>query len=480
MGKVVVQPPESTLISSDPFAADGTNFAYLFSYQGMVYVGPNASGTGAVRMAPDGSSPTSIFWQPEVNTSLLNGARNLAYQLPFAPVCHTIGTPGCLASTTACGPDNENGRAMFASGTINGTEWYLVTGASQTTGSRYLYMTNPSFPLAAGGYDDLAFVQIQAGQFSSTRMMTAAHVFQNKLYLGFLDNSGRVPASQQQAPILNVLSTMPALPGYIAAAGTDLLNLQGLYLPAVGVQGLPASNNGQTWLMIDSITDLNGALYVANNGGIARSVGAPAPCNAGGCANWADATPSAPAWSSKTSVVVDSTVLGTLQPAQRAVPAMVAFGGRLFAARNTTTGPQLWSCDPSKGSDPQQCEQGDWTLLAPNSTGDTLLTQFDSTANTAITLLAATSMHLYVGFNSASGIQIFRTALPTASARSDFTGQLGCDASQSACPGIGGTGLGAALTRIFDGHVFTWSGAEWVYLAAGDGSTGPKVYRLTP
>jgi hypothetical protein len=469
---VLVQPPESAQIANDPFAGDGTNFAYLFSYQGMVYAGPNQSGSGAVRMAPDGSGATAINWQLEVDTSAANPARNLAYQPPNPPICHTIGTPGCVSGTTACGPDNESGRAIFASGTVAGTEWYLLTGPSSAGGSRYAYLTNPGFPLASGGYDDLAFVQIEGGQFGSAHMITAAYFFQDKVYLGFL-------GTQQDAPVLNALSRMPALPGYVAAAGTDLVDLQGVKLPAIGAQGSPG-NKSTTWAMIDAISDLNGSLYVANNGGIARSVGAPAPCNGTGCATWANATPSTGAWTGKTSVTVDGSVLGSLQPAQRAVPAMVPFGGQLFAARNTTTGPQLWSCKPSSGSDPLQCDPGDWTLVAPNSSGDTLLTQFNSSSNSAITLLVATSSHLFVGFNSAGGIQIFRTALPTARARADFTGQAGCDASQPTCAGIGGAGLGAGLTRIFDARAFSLGGAEWLYLAAGDGTAGPKVYRLAP
>jgi hypothetical protein len=445
----------------------------------MLYAGPNRDGTGAVRMAPDGTGATSIDWQLEVNTDPANPARNLMYQWPFAPICHTIGSSGCVANTTACGPDNESGRAMFASGNVRGTEWYLVSGPSTSGGSRYLYMTNPGFPLASGGYDDLAFVQVQAGQVGSTRMMTAAHFFQDQLFIGFLDSSGTVPVSQQYAPVLNAISTMPALPGYIATAGADLVDLQGVKLPALGTRGSPG-NNGHSWLMIDSMTDLNGSLYAANNGGIARSVGAPTPCTATGCANWANATPSATAWSGKTAVTVDGSVLGSLQPSQRAVPAMVLFGAHLFAARNTTSGPQLWSCDPAKGADAQQCEPGDWTLVAPNLAGDTLLTQFDSSANAAITLLVATTSHLYVGFDSPNGVQIFRTALPSASAQSDFTGQSGCDASQAGCAGIGGGGLGAGLTRMFDGHAFTYAGNEWVYLSAGTGSAGPRVYRLAP
>jgi hypothetical protein len=272
---------------------------------------------------------------------------------------------------------------------------------------------------------------------------------------------------------------MPALPGSVAALGTDLVDLGAVKMPALGTKGAPA-NNSSSWLMIDSITDLNGSLYVANNGGIARSIGAPAACNPVGCGNWSNATPSAAQWGNRWSVSVDGSVLGSLQPSQRAVPAMVVFGGHLFAARNTTNGPQLWSCDPTKGSDPQQCEPGDWSFVAANSSGDNQLTQFHSTNNNAITLLVATATHLYVGFDSAAGVQVFRTALPSAAAESDFTGQSGCDASQTGCGGIGGNGLGAGLTHIFDGHAFTYAGSEWVYLSAGTGSAGPAVYRLAP
>src|SRR5207248_2424704 len=118
-----------------------------------------------------------------------------------------------------------------------------------------------------------------------------------------------------------------------------------------------------------------------NNGGIVRSVGSPTPCAAPGCSNWANATPSAAAWGGKTPVTVDNKVLGTLEPAQRAVPGLVTFGGRLFAARNTTAGPQLWSCNPALGANAQQCEPGDWSLVAANSSGDAQLTQFNDAGN---------------------------------------------------------------------------------------------------
>ena len=475
----VSTPPESAQLSADPFSADGSTFSYLFSYQGMVYLGPNKSGTAAVRMAPDGSSLQTVSWQLEVDqvTPARNGVYVTSPSNPTPPPCHTIGSATCKQGTAACGPDNEFGRGLLISGVVSGVEWYALSGPSPTGGSRYVYLTNGTLPLAAGGYDDLAFVQIASGQTGAARMISSGAFANDRLYLGLFDEGGSF--TPPTAPVLNAVVTMPALPGYVASASTDLINLQAVNLPAVGASGIPA-NSGKIWLMIDSMASLGTSLYVANNGGIARSVGSPTPCATPGCANWANATPSPATWTAKTSVTIDKTVLGALEPAEKAVPGMVAFGSRFFAARNTTTGPQLWSCNPALGADPAQCESGDWSLVAPNSSGDTQLTQFNNASNSAITLLVATAQHLYLGFNDAAGVQIFRTAIPSASARSDFTGQAGCNAATASCRGLGGDGLGAGATRLFDGHAFTYSQLEWVYLSAGDGSTAPRIFRLAP
>ena len=47
-----------------------------------------------------------------------------------------------------------------------------------------------------------------------------------------------------------------------------------------------------------------------------------------------------------------------------------------------------------------QCDPGDWSLIAANSSGDTQLSQFNNPNNTHISLLAATQTHLYVGFDN--------------------------------------------------------------------------------
>ena len=149
------------------------------------------------------------------------------------------------------------------------------------------------------------------------------------------------------------------------------------------------------------------------------------------------------------------------------------------------------ACTPSSGT---QCSPTDWSLVAANSAGKAQLTQFNDPANTAITLLAATSQHLYVGFNNATrGVVLYRGALPQPPANagpldiSNFSGRLGgpavdaaCTAGpDGACAGFGGDGLGIGATRIFDAKVLSLSGTENLYLAAGTGTSPVVVYRAT-
>src|SRR5207253_7461033 len=162
-----------------------------------------------------------------------------------------------------------------------------------------------------------------------------------------------------------------------------------------------------------------------------------------------------------------TTKTSDLEPADRAVPAFASFGGRLYAARNSTTGPQLWSCDPARGGSATQCDSGDWSLVAPNTSGDTQATQFNDANNASVTLLAATSRHLYVGFNnSVRGVVVYRTANTAPASMADFTGRLGCGANTSGSAGIGGDGMGAALTRLYDGRVHKYGAPDYQIMAA--------------
>jgi hypothetical protein len=237
--------------------------------------------------------------------------------------------------------------------------------------------------------------------------------------------------------------------------------------------------------MIDSIADFNDRLYVANNGGIARSTTNQPLDYSQNPGHWTAATPSVAGYTAKTSITTDKTA--DLEPADKAVPAMASFGGRLYSARNTSTGPQLWACTPDIVAGPApatatDCDPGDWQLIAPNTAGDTLLTQFNNPSNTHITLLQASSSHLYVGFdNPVDGIVLFRTFNPTASAAADFEGEGGCPADQhpSGCAGLNGNGFGDGTnTRIFSSALIGVGGKDYLYIIVGNGTDPVKLYAI--
>jgi hypothetical protein len=451
---------EAAPVTTDPFL-DGTAFSFIFAYDGQLWLGPAANGSGAVRMDFDGRNPETVGWQLEHDSA----ARNTAWTgIPAT----TIGSRGCGPNTKACGPDNESGRGLFFSGVVAGTEWLGLAGAHANSGTdyaRFVYLSSTQFPATPAGGTHFAYVDLVNDIPSSANSLTSAAVFHDRLYLGFQDGSG-------QSPVLAALTQMPSLPGF--TPGSSLVDLGATNMPGVG--------GGS---MIDSMTVFgtapNDALYLANADGLTRSTSTnPGQCQLVLlvliCPDWTSVTPSNSSYVTRTSV--SSGKFSDLEPADRAVPAMAAFGGHLFVARNTTSGPQLWSCAPASSGNSTQCDSGDWSLVAPNTTGDTKLTQFNDSNNASLTLLTATPQHLYVGFNNASrGVVIYRTAM-AAPAIGNFAGRVGCAATGPGCAGLGGDGMGAGLTRIYDGKALQFAGSDYLYVAAGTGAAAVRVYRI--
>ncbi|MBS1151711.1 MAG: Flagellar hook-length control protein FliK, partial [Myxococcaceae bacterium] len=334
---------EVVWLATDPFA-DGTSFAFVFSYGGKVWLGPRKTGLGAVSMNPDGTGAAnhSFSFARDVG----GGA---SHSNPSAAPYPSIGAQGCTINTPACGPNNENGRGLFFSQTLFGVEVLGVAGAHPTTRLEYVYFSSDTDPTI-----DFRFVDLSTGVGGATRGLSAAHAFNNRLYLGFPDSIGTRPyllalVSPVPAPGLNaVIANQPA-------AGVDLLDLAAHQLPGLGQNG---GNNAPTQL-IDTLTDFNDRLYVANNGGIIRST-TNSPLGPGVApADWSPTTPSAASFTARTSVTTPK--VSELLPADKAFPAIVAYQGRLYAARNTTAGPQLWACTP--GAD-TFCAPGEWALIA--------------------------------------------------------------------------------------------------------------------
>jgi hypothetical protein len=347
---------------------------------------------------------------------------------------------------------------------MDGQEWLFI-GGSRSGGTYYLYATS-----SAASPLDFSYLDLHYGQGGFAHAISTASVIGGRLYVA---HAGQVGANTA-APLLRVLTTAPAYPGIDPPSfGATLDDLHAEYIPGIGTQAGHAAGN----LDVDAVAGFGSSVYVANDGGLARSTSAP-PARAtrtGG--EWVSCTPSDPRWSAKTSLPLAATF--DLEPADHAVPAFAVFGGRLFAIRNTTAGPQLWSCDPGLSGDATACDPADWSLAAANATGDRALTQLGDPGNAAATLLLATPSRLYVGFDDASGVQIFRTTSATPAAR-DFEGQGGCAAGTAGCRGLGGVGLGdpAGNTRIYDAKVLTFGGTSAVYVSVGNGAGPVRVYRL--
>jgi len=433
---------EAALVAKQPFG-DNSTFANLFAYRGYLYTGPNAAGTGGARMQPDGTGRELLSFTLNEDSTGFASLNTAGGPYP------SFGAGGCKANTLACGPDNENARGFFGAVSFLGDEWLLGSGALTAGNFFRFYATNDAMTAP-----DFSYVDTSALVNNGMRTVTAAVVKGNKLYVGLLGTGGTRPG-------LVALSRSPAVPG-IDATSADMENLQAENMPAIGKSATTVS-------LIDSMIVFNDRIYVFNNGGCARS-------------NATDATPSTwinctPAGSFPTRTSVTTTKNGDFIPADKAFPAVTIWNGRLFAGRNTTAGPQLWMCDP--GAD-GQCSASEWRLVAANVKLDSTLTQFDDAGNKSISLLAATSSHLYVGFDNAAGVQIYRAATATPINQADFAGAAGCNASQhtAGCAGIGGAGLGAGATKFFDGKALTFSSGEQLFVAAGDGAAAARLFRF--
>jgi len=441
---------ESLLVAADPFG-DGSAFAYVVGYQGSVVLGPNRNGTRAARFPP-GGGPVELldFRFPRDTTG--NSSRNSS-PAPY----RSIGATGCTANTAACGPDNEDGRGQLEAVTFGGTQFLVISGARTGGDLDYVYMTTDTDTTL-----DFRYVDLSTALGGGTVGVSAIAATANRCYLGFPDGGG-------SRPYLLGLETTPPSPG-LDATSFQVVDLEAKDMPNFQTTGAE---------IVDAIANVGGLIHVFQDGGWMRAAVATPRSYRDFPSDWRVMTPSSSQYSSLTSIT--TTKFADLLPTDRAVPQAAVFGGRLFVARNTTAGPQLWSCNPAGPPDTTACDPGDWTLIARNAVGNTLLSQFDDTTRTRVTMLVATPTHLYVGFDDADGAVVYRTSDPAATTLADFTGRLGCTADQgpTMCPGLGGAGFGATTnTRILDADALTFGGASAVYVTTGDGSGPLSVYVL--
>ncbi|MBF5042033.1 hypothetical protein FGE12_06475 [Aggregicoccus sp. 17bor-14] len=448
-------------LAADPFA-DGTSFSFLATYGGRLLLGPSKNGTGAVAMNADGTGAQSLAFSLPRDPGTGKATSNKA-AAPYP----SIGATGCAKDTLACGPDNEDGRGVFFSGVGGGSEFLGVAGGRSAGDWNYVYLTRDS-----SGPLRFSFVDLKdAPPGPATRGVSSARFVNGALYLGLPDDGGN-------RPYFIRLRTFPSGQGggLDAVGGTDALNLDLDDVPTMGVNGSP--KNAASTIGVDALGDFGGLLYLANNGGWLRATVAEPRSYVASPADWKLVTPTAAAYGAHVSQELPRSA--DLEPADKAVPFFAVLQGRLYAARNTLSGPQLWVCNPATVAPLADCDAGDWQLFAPNTTGTLTLSQFNTAANAQVTLLAASTTRLYVGFNNAGGAVVYRSKDAAPASAADFEGQGGCAAAQGAgsCPGLGGNGLGAGAQRLYDSAVLRSSGRDFVYVTAGSPGAPVRVFRI--
>ncbi|WNG33616.1 hypothetical protein F0U61_08245 [Archangium violaceum] len=467
-------------VQVDPFA-DGVASTSVVSYRGRLYLGTNAHGTRAVGMDLDGIRPDDLDFRFRKDTQNLAGSSSSNSAGSLFP---SIGFAGCQGNTFQCGPDNEDGRALFASGSLDGTEWLMVGGTRSGGGLDYVYLSRDDDATLDMKYVDLS----QALDGTSVQSFSAMGFLEGRAYLGMPSRDG------SRRPELLALLRAPAVDargleargngikgGACKPSAHDVCNLSAHRMPGIGAAGSPA-NLART-VGIDFVGEFNGRLYLGNNGGLVRATVTQPLDYESAPEHWVSITPSAPEYLAKESVTTDKTV--DLEPSDRAWSRMVVFKGHVYLGRNTTEGPQLWRCEPARVSGPapataEACDEGDWVLVAANGQGDTQLSQFDNPNNTRLTLLTVNRGHLYVGFdNAVEGVVVYRSAVAPAH-RSDFTGQDGCSAAMAGCAGLGGNGFGqpSLHTRFGDAASVDSGDHGVLYVPVSGGPGAPvRLYR---
>ncbi len=509
-------------ISTDPFG-DNAYFGYVMSYFNKIYVGPNTNGNAASRFNPDGSSPETMSFQFTKDTSTTNSTGTSANPATSrdggtaVPPYVTMGHTGCTATgattaaniATGCGPNGEDGRGLFVSGVISGTEYLFITGGKTGGNDDYLYYTTDTDTALNFNYLDASAI-FNSASIVGNKGTESIAIMNNRIYW-------MSPGDRTARPYFVKIKTV----GQDLANSTDgdFMNIR--YMTGFGGASSTAPNKADK--LGGTLFGFNDRMYLANSGsnstdgascdsgtsysasckqtgGIIRSTNNdPAACTAADtCPGWTDITPTSAKFYQYFTIVLLK--VADLIPAERPIPAFESFNSKLYMIRNACTTrlqertcsnaapcsddvacpsgnevPQLWKCDPTNaGADatnPTTCESGEWSLVAENaSTGKT---NMNVSTNKKVSVLVKNGSQLYMGYdNATTGIQMWRT-------KSGVTNP----ATESDFEPIGGNGFGDTSNNLelYSAVSLEQSGSYYVYVTAGRPGSTPvqplRVYR---
>ncbi|MBM9579257.1 Ig-like domain-containing protein [Leptospira sp. 201903070] len=499
-------------IANNPFA-DDSSFGYLTGYNGRIYIGPNTNGNQAVRFNYDGTLPESVSFSFTKDTTSSGGSgvsSNSASSRDGGigvPPYVTIGHTGCSINnadqTTGCGPDNEDGRGVFSTGSLGGIEHILMAGSRSSENFNYLYYSSDTDSGLDFKYIDMGSITgtVTAGTSSIT-------VMNDRIYSGFAKRNQNTNSPDFGKITFNSSDTSRCTIGNNCNAndGTRGDRFRIDRMPYFGGGSSEGNNSHINWAYyvgIDSLFVFNGRIYAANggfpnsshNGSIIRSTnGNPTPCDdLDSCNNWTDVAPRSDSkWhngSDNNWFSLELTKYYDLIPADKAFSQFAEFNGKLYVTRTIcltpqdnsglrnsvqtiagcTNGnynnrrPQLWKCDPTLNGNNSNCDSGDWSLVGDDGGG---FTNFGNVSNHSITMAVRNGSYLYIGFDNESGVQIWRTNVQNPGSASSSWEQIGTN------------GLGDTNNRqIYSSISGTDAGVNYIYVSVGKNNQPVRVYR---
>ncbi|EMN40261.1 lipoprotein adhesin LigB [Leptospira interrogans] len=499
-------------IVSDPFG-DGSDFGFLVDYNNQIYLGPNVKGNQAARFNYDGTFPESIFFSFTQDINATNRASSRDGGIPV-PNYVTIGHTGCTLNsadiTTGCGPDNEDGRGVFATGSLDKKSHIFIAG-SKPKSFNYLYYSSDTDT-------NLNFKYISMGKITglATAGTSSIAVLDDRIHVGFAKKNqnlnapdfGKITFNTSEHNRCAIVNNCEASDGYRGNRFRidRMPYFGGGSVDVVNYRSYKSDNSSINWgyyVGIDSLFVFKEKLYAANggfpnslhNGSIIHSTSAnPSPCEGiNRCSSWKDTAPrSNPKWHNSPHnnwFSLELTKYRNLIPADKAFSQFAEFNGRLYVTRTicvtkedhsglrqslqtvkgctdgsyTNRRPQLWKCDPTLTGDTTTCEAEDWSLVGDNGTG---FTNFGDDSNHSMTMMVASGSYLYIGFDNENGIQIWRTNLENPGSSSHNWEPIG----------IGGL-RDVTNRQIYSAISGMNFGVNFVYISVGNKNKPVKIYR---
>ncbi len=413
-------------VVSNPFG-DDSDFGALIDYNNQIYLGPNVKGNQAARFNYDGTSPESVFFSFTKDTMGDKSRNNALSRDGGIPVPNyvTIGHKGCTFNTaditTGCGPDNEDGRGVFATGTLGGIPHMFMAGSKSSVGGApnldYIYYSSNT----DSGLD-FKYIDMGAVTGNLTAGTSAINVFADRIYIGFAkrNNHSNAPdfnkitfhsSDTNRCQIGSNCETNKIQSGsrfridrmpYFGGGSVDIITVERTkkVLRRLGSLDLAPGNrpfiekkvknkklnnlnnssiNWAYFVGIDSMFVFNGKLYAANggfpnslhNGSIIYSKNDnPSPCEGvDRCSSWADSAPrSNPKWyNSPTNNWFSLELIKDhdLIPADKAFSQFVEFNGKLYVTRTICVTPEDHSGLRKNLQKIAGCTDGDYTNRRP-------------------------------------------------------------------------------------------------------------------